>query len=702
MPRPILSLATADELTREVFGNIPPLAQACFYAAAAAAIGIFCFGVYRRACRWRLGRASGAKVDVLGAARRLVTRVLFPRRLFDRRLAGTAHALLFSGFVVLLVGTTLIAVEHVLASMLGREATEPVFHKGIYYGIFEVVMDGFGLALLLGCALLAVQRAMRLPGADHTWIDSVVLGAIFLIGATGYVVEGLRIIVEQTPLPGLSFVGYSIACGLSALHLDATAAAELHFAAWWLHAVLALGLIAAFPYTRLLHSLTGTLNLTLNDSPPLGSMRLVAIEEVEQSGTIGAGRVEQFDRRQLLEVDACVSCGRCELQCPAYEAGKPLSPKALVQDVRRQLGFVGRSDRTTAAIAGGEGVAQPSGVAALHGETISAATLWSCTTCAACVDVCPLGVRPLDLITDMRRFLIGEGQLRGAPAQALQKAQRCGNPWGLPADERFDWADGLDVPTAAEHPEFEVLYWVGCASSYDRRAQNVARCVVKLLRQAGVDFAVLGPEERCTGECPRRMGDEFLFQELATANIETLDKYHVKQIVTHCPHCLNSLAQDYPQLDGRYAVVHHSQFLMDLVCQGRLAVDPNKMHAAGRTITYHDPCYLARAAGVTEEPRQILQLILPNGGAGRVVEMPRNRRFTSCCGAGGGRMWFDDAPAERIGGSRIDEALATGATSISVACPFCLLMTTDGVAAKDQAADVLDVAELLCEVLIGS
>jgi Fe-S oxidoreductase/nitrate reductase gamma subunit len=702
MPRPILILATADELTREIFGNIPPAAKACFYAAAVAASGIFCFGVYRRARRWRLGRPSDAKVDILGAARRLVTRVLFPRRLLDRRLAGTAHALLFSGFVVLLIGTTLIAVEHVLAWMLGREATEPVFHKGVYFGVFEILMDTFGLALLLGCALFAVHRTRRPPSVDHTLLDSVVLGAIFLIGVTGYVVEGLRIVVEQTPLPQFSFVGYLIARGLSAMHVDATVAAELHFAAWWLHAVLALGLIAAFSYTRLLHSLAGALNLTLSDPPPLGSMRLVAIEEVEQAGTFGAGRIEQFDRRQLLELDACVSCGRCEQQCPAYEAGKPLSPMALVQDVRRHLDLVARSDRAATTIGAGEEAPQRPEVPALHGETISAATLWSCTTCAACIDVCPLGVRPLDLITDMRRFLIGEGQLRGAPATALQKVQRSGNPWGLPADERFDWAVGLDVPTAAEHPDFEVLYWVGCAASYDRRAQNVARCVARLLQLAGVDFAVLGREERCTGECPRRMGDEFLFDELAGANVHTLEKYHVKKIVTHCPHCLNSFDQDYPQLGGRYDVVHHSQFLMDLVRHGRLAVDPAKLQGAGPTITYHDPCYLARASGITEEPRQILEAIVSEGRGSKLVEMPRNRHCTSCCGAGGGRMWFDDAPAERIGASRVDEALSTGATTISVACPFCLLMTNDGVAAKDQAADVRDVAELLFDVVAAT
>jgi Fe-S oxidoreductase len=322
---------------------------------------------------------------------------------------------------------------------------------------------------------------------------------------------------------------------------------------------------------------------------------------------------------------------------------------------------------------------------ALHGETIGAETLWACTTCNSCADICPLGVRPVDYITDLRRHLISEGELRGAPAMSLQKMQRAGNPWGLPAQDRLAWADGLKVPTVQDNPGFDVLYWVGCSAAYDRRVMKVARAVAQLLQRAQVSFAVLGPEERCSGESARRMGDEFLFQELATANIHTFGKYGVKKIITHCPHCLNSLRQDYPQFDGHYEVMHHTQFLGELVAAGKLKA------AAGMngTVTYHDPCYLARVNDIAEAPRQLLPASMN--------EMPRHGCHAGCCGAGGGRMWFDDPVQERIGTNRITEALDTGAKTVAVSCPFCLTMMSDGLAAKDAGVQVCDIAELMAE-----
>ena len=302
------------------------------------------------------------------------------------------------------------------------------------------------------------------------------------------------------------------------------------------------------------------------------------------------------------------------------------------------------------------------------------------------------------MITDMRRFLVGEAELRGPPATAMQKLQRTGNPWGLPSQDRFDWADGLDVPTVAKNPNFEVLYWVGCAASYDRRIQKVARAVVKLLQAAGVNFAVLGNEERCTGESARRIGDEFLFQELAEANIKTLNKYEVKSIVTHCPHCLNSLVNDYSQFGGQFHVQHHSQYLARLLDRGLLPIGEEQFPALCERLTYHDPCYLARVNGITAAPRRLL-----TGGdvspSSSLQEMPRRGRGTACCGAGGGRMWFDDRSDERIGIGRVTEALATGAETIAVSCPFCLTMMSDGVIGKESDAAVRDIAELLADAI---
>src|SRR6476620_10031581 len=304
------------------------------------------------------------------------------------------------------------------------------------------------------------------------------------------------------------------------------------------------------PFTRMLHSIAGTLNLAIRDHS-LGAMEPVSIEAVEATGQIGAAKLADFTYRQLIELDACVSCGRCEDSCPAFEAGKPLSPFNGVQDLVAVMNM-GAMDRN------------------VHGEPIAAETLWSCTTCTAFADVCPLGISPMRMITDMRRYLIGEGALRGSPAQALHKTGRAGNPWGMAASERLAWAKGLDVPVASERSDFDVLYWVGCAAAYDVRIQKVARSFVRLLKAARVNFAVLGTEERCTGESARRMGDELLFQQLAEQNVETLSRRKVQRIVAHCPHCVNSLRNDYPQVGGNYQVLHHSELLNELIQQGRL------------------------------------------------------------------------------------------------------------------------------------
>jgi Fe-S oxidoreductase len=295
------------------------------------------------------------------------------------------------------------------------------------------------------------------------------------------------------------------------------------------------------------------------------------------------------------------------------------------------------------------------------------------------------------LITDMRRNRLGEGALSGTAATALRRMQSSGNPWGLPAAERANWAEGIGAPTVKENPSFELLYWVGCAGSYDRRAQRVARAVVKLLKHAGVNFAILGNEEKCTGDSARRLGDEFLFQELAEANIATLAKYNVRRILTHCPHCLNSLLKDYPQFGGNYTVVHHTEFLQQLLAEGRIAPGAER-EAQGAPMTYHDPCYLARVNGIHQAPRDVLQAA---GWSAALREMPRHREKTFCCGAGGGRMWMEEEPQKRVCTVRAKEALGTGATTVAVGCPFCLTMLTDGVAAQTDSAQVLDVAEIL-------
>jgi Fe-S oxidoreductase/nitrate reductase gamma subunit len=695
-------------LMREIFGNVSHFSKIAFYLLAVAAMVCFCWGVYRRFRLWNLGNAGGGPTQInnlhpwTDLARRILNNIILQRRMVGRLRASRAHRLLFIGMGVLFIGTLLIALEHVLADLLGRDPSNPVFHKGLYYAIYEIILDGFGIAMLMGCFMLLIRRWQGSSSIAKEPLDWMVLLGLLAIGCTGYLVEGLRILHAQTPLPGLSFLGYPIALGLEAIGIEGNKATGLHVFLWWSHAFLALGLIAAFPYTRLLHSIAGALNL-LSQESSLGTMRLVEMEEVEETGLIGVGSIENFSRIQLRTLDACVSCGRCEDACPAFEADKPLSPRNLVQDLRSHMNLVGpgllaqqiNGDSTSTAATNGP----PS---QLHGETISAETLWSCTTCSACADLCPLGISPVELITDMRRHLVGEGQLRGSPATSLQKTQRTGNPWGLPAEDRFVWADGLQVPTVEDNPDFDILYWVGCAAAYDRRIQRVVRSMVKLLQVAGVNFAVLGRKERCTGEAARRMGDEFLFQELAAMNVEVLNQHGVRRIVAHCPHCVNSFLHDYPQMGGQYEVVHHSQLLAELQEQGRLVRKSQPTEEPLDQVTYHDPCYLARVNQITEPPRTVITHEiqgLQETTTDRLLEVPRNRRNTSCCGAGGGRMWFDDAPNQRSGVSRMQELQATGAKTVAVACPFCLVMVTDGMAAAEADVEVRDIAEILAAEL---
>lgn len=675
------ALSTAPvQWTRHVFGNVPVWAQTAFYILAVFAVGIWLYGILRRVRLWRQGRRDGAGVNWKLAVGRLVRDVLLQRRVWGRGAASLAHVLLFSGFFILFIGTTLISVEHFLQVALGRETNDPVFHKGLYFGLYELVMDVAGVSLIVGCVMFLVRRWRGGGSFARGPADVATLLALVTIGVTGYLVEGLRIIHAQTPLPGVSPVGYACAVAFVRIGVTAATAGQFHLVLWWLHAFLVLGFIAWMPYSRLLHSIAGAVNLVIRDHA-LGLMAPISMEDVEATGQIGAAKLVDFTYRQLIELDACVSCGRCEDSCPAFEAGKPLSPRNVVQDLVGVMSRVG-TERN------------------VHGDPIAAETLWSCTTCGACADVCPLGISPMRMITDMRRYLIGEGMLRGSPAASLQKTDRAGNPWGLAPGDRLAWAAGLNVPLASQRDHFKILYWVGCAAAYDRRAQKVARSFVRLLQTANVDFAVLGTEERCTGESARRMGDEFLFRQLAEQNVATLAGRGIRRIVAHCPHCVNSLSNDYPQAGGQYEVVHHSELLAELIEQGRLK--PVGNGAIGtRSITYHDPCYLARVKGVTEAPRAVLATAAGRATQLPIVELSRSRRQTSCCGAGGGRMWFDDALAQRVGQSRVREIANSGADMVAVSCPFCLIMLGDGLAATKPDVQVRDIAEVLADALLG-
>ena len=530
-------------------------------------------------------------------------------------------------------------------------------------------MDVFGVAFIIGCLLAMYRRAFkRKPSLGHNKSDWWLLGLLLSLGVTGFTVEALRIHYTQVQpwLAHWSTVGWLIDATLLQ-GLDIGTARTLHLAAWWLHAFLVAAFFATIPVTRFLHVITGPANIAGRPERPMGELIPLTIEEVERTGRTGVNTIADFTRQQLLSLDACMECGRCEDACPATASNKPLSPKAVVIDLR---GLMSRG--------GGD----------VH-TAIRDETLWACTMCQACVEECPVLIGHVDLISDMRRDLIGEGKLSGPPAKALQQIGNQSNPYGRPNSERLAWAEGLDVPTVEVNPSFEYLLWVGCAASFDPRAQKVARATAELLKEAKVNFAVLGTKERCTGDPARRIGDEFLYQQLAQANVETLTRHKAKKIVTPCPHCYNTLKNEYPQFGGQYQVQHHSQLLAELIETGRLSNGTS----TGEPVTLHDPCYLARVNREVDATRAVI------GAAtdAQFREMPRHGKKTFCCGAGGGRMWFDESPAQRVSCLRAQEALATGAQTLATACPFCLNMMTDGMAGTQggEKVKVVDIAELL-------
>ena len=653
-------MTDVDNATREVFGNIAPWMQILFFVMIAASLGVLLWQAAARVWLWRKGQPGGFERDWRVWMQRLAVYAAAQKRVHRKSLGALLHWLLFSGFVVLTIGTILLGIAY----------DGPYhFHHGWYYLFYELTMDVFGVAFILGCLLAMYRRAFRRkPSLGHNRSDWWLLGLLLSLGVTGFVLEALRMHYTQVhpPVAYWSTVGWLIDTTLLR-GIDVGNARTMHLAAWWVHAVLVAVFLATIPVNRFLHVLTGPLNIAARPDRPMGALVPLKMEEVEQTGRTGVRELANFNRQQLLSLDSCMECGRCEDACPATATGKPLSPKAVVVDLRNLMSLGGGN---------------------VHG-TIRDETLWACTMCQACVQECPVLIGHVDLISDMRRDLIGEGKLSGPPAKALQQIGNQSNPYGRPNSERFGWAEGLGVPTVESNPAFEYLLWVGCAASFDPRAQKVARATALLLKQAGVNFAVLGKEERCTGDPARRIGDEFLFQQLAQTNIETLARHKAKNIVTPCPHCYNTLKNEYSQFGGQYQVAHHSTLLAELIGAGRLSNETSN----GEPITLHDPCYLARVNGEVDASRTVV-------GAAQnrqYREMPRCGKKTFCCGAGGGRMWFEEAPSQRVSVLRSQEAIATGARTLATACPFCVNMMTDGMAGTPGGENVrvLDIAEVL-------
>ena len=607
--------------------------------------------------------------------------------------AGVMHSFIYFGFLVLLAATIILEIDHQLPEELK-------FLHGDVYQAYSATADVFGVVFVVGIVWAMVRRYVQRPYRIRIKTkpeDAVILTTFLVIGITGFLTEGLRLAEEGTPsFERWSLVGYPLGQLFEELGWATGTYADLHTTMWIVHFAAFIAFIVILPTTKLRHMITSPMNMYLADRErPKGAMRpLPNLMETELE-TFGASTVEDFTWKQLFDTDACTICGRCTSVCPAHATGKPLDPREIVLKVGEVMAATGEQQ-----------VSPPVGVdrditidADSVFQRVTSAELWACTTCKACDEICPVNIEILDKILDMRRYLsLMESDFPAELGNTYRSMENSSNVYGMNQGERGDWADGIDDDVAVANPsstlDHEYLMWVGCAGSFDDRNKKTTRALAKLLTRAGIDFAILGPSELCTGDPARRSGNEYIFQMLAMQNIESLNGMGVKKIVTQCPHCFNTLKNEYPQYGGEYEVVHHSQLLMELVADGRLSLEGASLE---ERVTYHDSCYLGRHNDVYLAPRKVIGSL-----AGiDIVEMPRNGTRGMCCGAGGARMWMEEHVGKKVNDERSQEALATGASRIAVACPFCYVMMEDGVKGqgRDEDVKVQDIAEVLLDAV---
>ncbi|MCE9574503.1 MAG: (Fe-S)-binding protein [Deltaproteobacteria bacterium] len=628
------------------------------------------------------------------------------------------HLFIFWGFLLITIGT----VDTLATGVWPALAFSNWMPRFLFQPLYATI-DAFNLVVLLMIIWAVIRRTLVRPKLIPWSLDAgLILGAIGSLMVTHFLMHGYEIAgriaaggTTEGALPVSSlvarFVGpLSPAQALRGEHLT-----------YWTHILILFTFLNYLPYSKHIHLLGALPNIWARN---LSERRMDLPKlNLEDETQWGVGKFEQFSWKSLLDTYACTECARCSNYCPAYGTGKNLSPMQLVHDIRYDmLDHVARRDQI-ASIAGeiatleeygkshGDDPAHPSpdlvfarerhaaavqaeaDMPRLTGGRIAEDTLWACTTCGACQEVCPVFIEhPLKIIQMRQNLVLEQEKTPPDLVRTFRNLERQSNPWGIAGDKRMEWAEGLDVPTIEDHPNPEWILWVGCAGAFDARIIKQTRAMVKVLDAAGVDYAVLGHQEGCTGDPARRAGNEMLFQMLAEQNVETLKSVGAKKVLTSCPHCLHTLKNDYPQFGGEFEVVHHTQLLARLVADGDLK--PAKTTAG--SMTYHDSCYLGRWNREFDAPRDVLEALSPPGG---VQELTRNKQHGFCCGAGGGRMFMEEH-GERVNVNRTDEIIAKGVQTVAVACPFCNIMITDGMKARDnETIQVLDVAELVAQSL---
>ena len=684
--------------------------QVVFLLVFAAGAGFFALNVQRLVRYMRLGTPDWRGNDPATRLRNVLTIGIGQTKIFRDPIAGAMHATIFWGFLVITAGTLEIFVQGVFPQF-----SYSSFLPQPLYILYSVSQDAFAL-FVLGAVSFAFYRRLvlhpkRLQGdkLEHT-------DALIILGLIGGLMVTLLLANACAYLAGSGAIGPEkfVSRGVAELFSTSFQHPAFYAAAfWWLHVLLVLTFLNYLPYSKHLHVVTSLINVFFsNTSGPgqKGVMRAMDLEaEVEQ---FGASDVEHLTWKNLLDGYSCTECGRCTAACPANITGKVLSPRKIVINTRQRLmekGPVVTADRMeflhprlVHGEGGDAGAATATQAVAEHrllDTYITEEELWQCTSCRACVQECPVSIDQLDIINQMRRYLVlSESRFPEEIQPAFESLERNGSPWAFSPADRANWADGLDIPTMAELSERgeqpDVLFWVGCMGSFDDRAKKITVAFARILKACDIDFAILGQEEHCHGDPARRMGNEYLYQMLAKDTIETLDRYRVRTIVTSCPHCFHQIGNEFPQLGGNYEVIHHSTFIERLLQEHLIPLETDE----GRrlTVAYHDSCYLGRYNDVYDAPREAIRRALP---VVDLVEPKRSRDRGLCCGAGGGRMWMEERQGKRINAERTEELLATGADTIAVACPFCMTMISDGVKAAQADVPVLDIAEVVAERL---
>lgn len=688
-----------DTPTREIFQNIPAWMQAVFYVTAAIASAVFCYGFYRRWKKYRLGGPINRMDRLPERIRRALGAIAQNRTVLHRnRYAGISHFLIFWGFTFLFIGTVIVGLDHDVLRLMGIQIL-----KGTFYLGFSVVLDIWGVLFLVGIAMMFARRKVASPPQlDYTRADLqqgkvdrtgymlddyLFLGLLFFIGVTGFLIEGFRIAETMPSFERWSPAGWMIAQAANQWG-TANQVVAMHGFAWWLHALLAMAFIAYIPYSKAMHIFTDTANLVFHE--PAAARQLPPPPE----GRPGYASIADFSWKELLDFDACTKCGRCHVACPANAAGTTLSPRDVILDLRTHADARFHSSEWFRQRLPGAGAA-PSGNGELDvaQHLIRPETLWSCTTCMACMEACPVGIEHLTHIVQMRRHLVNAGALDGNLQGALENLGEYGNSFGQSPKARAKWTQKLPFKVKhAQKEPVEYLWFVGDFASFDPRLQRITGLVAEVLQRASVDFGILYEGEKNSGNDVRRVGEEGLFEMLAEDNIQAFKKATFRQILTTDPHSLNALRHEYPRLGAEFPVIHYTSLLMRLIQEGRLPL----LRKLDYKVTYHDPCYLARYNRETSAPRQVIQALGLD-----LLEMERSRENTFCCGAGGGRIWMDTSnEKQRTSEQRIAEALRTGGARYFITtCPKDFTMYADAVktSGNEGRIEVKDLIELVAE-----